>query len=153
MVLWSCLKKNRSTRKKQRNPINPATFHHWHINSAGTVPASPWPCPSRGRACETARKPSAKSFNGDPALSQFGPRARDFLNPPTWDMVMYMRKKTRSYKNGWCKRDYMAFNMAYQFEKWLYVPVYELQTTYKKLQLRMVGEFSNSKSSTSSGVR
>jgi len=43
--------------------------------------------------------------------------------------------------------------MAYQFEKWLYVPVYELQTTYKKLQLRMVGEFSNSKSSTSSGVR
>ena len=59
MVLWSCLKKNRSTRKKQRNPINPATFHHWHINSAGTVPASPWPCPSRGRACETARKPSS----------------------------------------------------------------------------------------------
>ena len=47
----------------------------------------------------------------------------------------------------------MAFNMAYQFEKWLYVPVYELQTTYKKLQVRMVGEFSNSKSSTSSGVR
>ena len=158
MVLWSCLKKNRSTRKKQRTPIKPATFHQWHINSAGTAPASPWPCPSRGRACETARQPSSALGPGahgrSPARkvsteirlwANLGQGPAIFWTPPHGIWWSICGRKQEVIKMDDVRgMNNMAFNMAYQFEKWLYVPAYELQTTYKKLQLRMVGEFSNS---------